>query len=150
MKRRVFIQAPLCILVITFVDGCKHILPWIAKAGDIAEMVRKAIKLLEGGAAMWFEDKPDDDLQKDVTAAISAAKDALEAFEAVGKAADSYSRGDQEEVERNLLAAYRNLYKLTEMIPDFMEAGSLSAPPEGAESPTPVTPDELEVALAGG
>lgn len=150
MLRRVFIRAPLCILAITFVAGCKQLLPWIAKAGDIATMVKKAIKLLRGGAAMWFEERPDDKVEMAVDAAVAFAEDALEVFEKVGAAADDYSHGEKKDAERNLLEAYKNLYKLTEMIPDFMEAGSLSAPPAGADSPTPVTPDELELALSGG
>lgn len=128
--------------------SCDQALKWVGKAGDIATMVSKWIKLIEGGLDT-FEGALDEDTREKIAAGVAATKKALEVVQEIGKAADNYSRGEQQEAEDNLLAAYRGLFKLIEAVPGFLDDnGALSDPPEGVDNPTPGTPEELELAMS--
>ena len=124
-------------------------LKWVSKAGDIVTVVKRALVLVEGGKDLWFDARPDDELEKDITAAAAATQEALSVVEDIGKASGNYTRGQQQEAENDLLRAYDKLYKLLEMIPGFLEAdGTLAEPPvagdgAGHDDPKLLHPDEL-------
>ena len=128
--------------------SCEKALKWVGKAGDIAAMVAKWVKLIEGGLDA-FEGALSEDMREKIAAGVAATKQALEVVREIGKAAGNYSRGEQQEAEDNLLAAYRGLFKLIESVPGFLDDnGSLSSPPDGVDNPTPGTPEELELAMS--
>ncbi len=123
--------------------ACDKALNIIAKAGSIAQMVRKALDLFQSSLPMFGLDEETQATVMDVT---DATERALAAFEASAKLTGHTAAGEQAKAREELLKAYEELYKLMTRIGVLGALGEVAAGPD--EGDYPVTPRELKASLS--
>lgn len=118
--------------------GCSKLLPYIVKAGQLAQFVAGAVDKAERLIKTWFAAHPDAELEIKITEAIAKTRGALAALDEATLAAKAQSDGHTEAAKEHVVAAYTELYRLVEGT-GALSGGALGASPgaSGGELPTP-------------